>query len=79
MKYVLLRDSHSAGVVFYTGEKIGHDNQPKVTQILSEAKIYDCENAEEMIELIKSDWALSEFIAAPMDDKDLFKARLAGV
>ena len=82
MKYVLVTPSkdHDAkkngfDISFLDG--IGYNDAPTGTYLLSEAHVFEYE-PEVMQHVLDSMWQLSDYSAIPIQDVDIFKAKLAG-
>lgn len=85
MKYVLITPNAKADVAFFKGVK--DDNSMSVvaeaqraitTDLLSNAHIFEY-NEEQMQYILNKMPCLAAFSAVPIQDIDVFKAKLAGV
>lgn len=79
MKYVLARDTHSAGRHYHCfGNMISSSSFIQGTPILSDAFVYDSQ--EEAQEVLRDDWRLklSEYFIMFIEEKELFEAKLKG-
>ena len=77
MKYVLARDSHSAGRHYHgVGNMVSSSTFIEGTPILSDAFIYDTQTEAE--EVLRDDRRLkfSHYFVCFIEDKELFEARL---
>jgi hypothetical protein len=82
MKYILVAPSkdrtaisHGFDIAFFVS--IGYNDQPKDTYLLSEAHVFEYE-PEVMQHALDSMWQLVDYSAIPIQDVDIFKAKLAG-
>lgn len=75
MKYVLTRDSHSAGMQYFKKMIGRHSSMLHTTSLLTEAYIFDCDE-KEIIEIPENMLKGQSFVVLQICDKDLFKARL---
>ena len=76
MKYVLARNTHSAGTYYYERTKGGAGYYPTGTPKLSETVVFD--TAEEALDTLRRNERLKlhEYYVVVIDEKDLFKAKL---
>lgn len=75
MKYVLIKPDKNADIIFFKGVESYHD-MPIGTVYLSNAHVFEYEPDVMQYALDKM-WQLSDYTAIPIQDVDIFKAKLA--
>lgn len=82
MKYVLITPSRDKealkegfNISFF--KSIGYNDAPEGTYLLSEAHVFEYE-PEVMQHVLDSMWQVVDYSAVPIQDIDIFKAKLAG-